>query len=64
MTMIATYGACASGPVRQLYYPGAANHCPACGSANWLIGRSTAECARCHHALPLSGTPVDGELGQ
>lgn len=29
------------------------NHCPGCGRTHWLIGRLTAECAFCAHALPL-----------
>lgn len=27
--------------------------CPACGAAHWLIGRHSAECARCGETLPL-----------
>lgn len=28
--------------------------CPGCWGRSWLIGRSTAECARCGAALPLA----------
>ena len=34
--------------------------CPSCGASNWIVGRSTAECARCHTALPLM-EPVNAE---
>jgi len=36
------------------YQQGEHNHCPGCGRSQWLIGRSTAECAFCHTALPLA----------
>jgi hypothetical protein len=29
------------------------NYCPGCSRSHWLIGRLTAECAFCGHALPL-----------
>lgn len=41
---------------QPLYHPG--DHCPACGGANWIVGRSSAECAVCTTALPLA--PVRG----
>ncbi|UIJ46926.1 hypothetical protein LZK98_08280 [Sphingomonas cannabina] len=37
---------------RPLYQTGIC--CPACGTANWIIGRSSAECGRCGSALPLA----------
>ncbi len=37
-----------------LYHADTVNHCPACGHTHWHIGRSTAECAFCETALPLS----------
>ena len=39
---------------RQTYRPGHELGCPDCGRANWHVGRSTAECAYCAAALPLS----------
>lgn len=36
------------------YRPNEANHCPGCGRSQWIIGRSTAECAFCATALPLA----------
>lgn len=38
----------------KTYRPGTMTACPDCGNANWLVGRSTAECANCATALPLS----------
>ena len=40
----------------QLYHSNVINHCPACGHTQWHIGRSTAECAFCETALPLSAS--------
>lgn len=37
-----------------VYRPGSETACPECGKTNWLVGRSTAECAHCATALPLS----------
>jgi hypothetical protein len=37
-----------------LYHGDVVNHCPACGHTHWHIGRTTAECAFCETALPLS----------
>lgn len=36
-------------------YRGADTPCPGCGGSNWIIGRSSAECAfeRCGTALPI-----------
>ena len=36
------------------YRPGVETRCPDCGKTSWLVGRSTAECAFCATALPLS----------
>lgn len=36
------------------YHIGERNHCPGCGRSQWIIGRSTAECAFCSTALPLA----------
>jgi len=36
-----------------LYRASEVNHCPGCGRSNWLVGRSTAQCAFCDTALPL-----------
>jgi len=37
-----------------VYHDGRVNHCPGCGRSQWLIGRSTAECAFCATAVPLA----------
>lgn len=42
-----------------LYRPGALNPCPGCGRSQWLVGRSTAECAFCATALPILMRPDD-----
>lgn len=39
---------------RIMYHQGQQNHCPGCGRSNWLIGRTTAECAFCETSLPLA----------
>lgn len=36
-----------------LYRRAEPNHCPGCGRSQWLVGRSTAECANCGTALPI-----------
>ncbi len=36
------------------YRPGNELGCPGCGKSHWHVGRSTAECAYCATALPLS----------
>lgn len=46
-----------------LYWPGEANRCPACGGKAWHVGRVTAECAACHHPLPLAQQPGCGDAG-
>lgn len=35
------------------YRLGAVNRCPDCGGFQWLVGRTTAQCAQCDTALPL-----------
>jgi hypothetical protein len=40
------------------YFAGETNHCPGCGRSQWLVGRTTAECAFCHTALPLAEQPA------
>ena len=37
------------------------NACPSCGKSNWIVGRTSAECAFCQTALPLA-EPVSPEL--
>ena len=36
-----------------IYRWGEVNHCPGCARSQWLIGRTTAECAFCATAIPL-----------
>jgi hypothetical protein len=36
------------------YRKNEANHCPGCGRSQWIVGRTTAECAFCSTALPLA----------
>jgi len=38
------------------YFTDEPNRCQRCESANWIIGRLTAECAKCHDILPLDHT--------
>lgn len=35
------------------YRAGETNHCPGCCGRQWHVGRTSAECARCGHALLL-----------
>ncbi len=35
-------------------YRGAGSCCPSCCATAWLVGRQSAECARCGTALPLA----------
>lgn len=51
-----------SGPL-AVYHEGATNHCPGCHRVHWHIGRSTAECAFCHTALPLAATLQNQDAG-
>ena len=44
---------------RAVYRPQQVNHCPGCGHANWLVGRTLAECARCSTAMPLATSVQD-----
>ena len=44
-------GGSRQGPFRM----GEAVACTDCGTANWLIGRRSAECASCGAVLPLAG---------
>lgn len=37
-----------------LFHADTLNRCPGCHGTNWLVGRITAECARCGTALPLA----------
>ncbi len=37
-----------------LFHTDTVNRCPGCHGTNWLVGRITAECARCGTALPLA----------
>ncbi len=37
-----------------LYYPQEVNHCPGCSGTSWYLGRFSAECAKCHTALPFA----------
>ncbi len=43
-----------------IYHPGEVNRCPGCLRSQWLVGRSTAECAFCGTALPLEHTGLEG----
>ena len=35
------------------YKPGTLTHCPTCSGTQWLVGRTTAQCAYCDTAMPL-----------
>ena len=45
---------------RVLFRRGETNRCPGCGHSQWLVGRTTAECAVCATALPLAETELSG----
>lgn len=45
---------------RVLFRRGETNRCPGCGHSQWLVGRTTAECAVCATALPLAETETGG----
>ena len=45
---------------RVLFRSGETNRCPGCGHSQWLVGRTTAECAVCSTALPLAETELGG----
>jgi hypothetical protein len=36
-----------------LYRRDVATYCPGCGRSNWLVGRTSAECAFCSTAIPI-----------
>jgi len=35
-------------------YTGSDTRCPACHRSNWLVGRSSVECACCNTTLPFA----------
>jgi len=41
-------------PAPLCYHEGESNRCPQCGNKSWHVGRTTAECGRCGHPLPLA----------
>ncbi|WP_300113387.1 hypothetical protein [Sphingobium sp.] len=43
-----------------LYRLAETNHCPGCGGSHWLVGRQSAECARCATAIPLMSPATPG----
>lgn len=45
---------------RVLFRRGDTNRCPGCGHSQWLVGRSTAECAVCATSLPLAEAESGG----
>jgi hypothetical protein len=45
---------------RVLFRRGETNRCPGCGHSQWLVGRTTAECAVCATALPLAEADLGG----
>jgi hypothetical protein len=49
--------------LRAAYWSNQVNYCPSCSRSQWLVGRSSAECAFCATALPLerSFTPTAAE---
>lgn len=38
----------------QPLYHGPGERCPGCDARCWHVGRMSAECARCHTAIPLA----------
>jgi len=43
-----------------VYRPHEPNHCPGCGKSQWIVGRTTAECAFCATAMPLADPGTTG----
>lgn len=43
-----------------LFHPDESNRCPGCGKAQWLVGRSVAECASCGTALVIAEAQLGG----
>lgn len=43
-----------------VYHAGDSNRCPSCHGRSWLVGRTMAECASCHAALPIVTDGRDG----
>lgn len=41
-------------PAPLCYHAGEVNRCPQCNGRAWNVGRFSAECAACHHPLPLA----------
>lgn len=56
LAMPSAYDPAARG-YHAVYRDGETNNCPGCGRTNWIIGRSSAECAFCATALPLDLPP-------
>ncbi len=48
------------GGTSPVHRPHQGNHCPECGSAQWHVGRVTAECGVCEHVIPLA---CSGKVG-
>jgi hypothetical protein len=46
------------------YRPEGSNICPGCGRGHWYVGRSSAECAFCGVALPLTDPGVSIALNE
>jgi len=46
---------------RQLYRLGQPNWCACCGSTAWIVGRFSAECARCHAAFEIADQAIGKE---
>jgi hypothetical protein len=36
------------------YHIGQYQACPSCGAGQWIVGRTLAECVRCHIVLPIA----------
>lgn len=48
-----SYGATPHG-YQILYRPEETNRCPGCGQSQWIVGRTTAECAFCSTAIAIA----------
>lgn len=45
-----------------LYRERELNHCPGCGRSQWIVGRTSAECAFCATALPFAAPAISSPI--
>ena len=45
------------------YHHDAVNYCPRCNGRHWLVGRISAQCAKCDTALPFATACMEDVKG-